>query len=247
MVAVELQECEVGAFAQPGEQVVGDVWRIRFRSAHQRDRYLIPRQPNWSRQFAPIRQHRRNADPPAHPPAWLVDQVLVELAVQFIRFHIRPRAVHLFRPGLRAVGVVRRGEHIVGDVAHPSAVQPDSGIEQHQRRDQIRARGSQIQRHRAAERMSDNHNRAVRVGVEQAGQCADVGVDTPRRRPGRPSVPDQVRCDDREFGQMPRRERLPAPAMPGQAVDGQDLRWTSRSVTMHVQQIGHGLNAASRR
>src|SRR5258705_8049921 len=95
--------------------------------------------------------------------------------------------------------------------------------------------------------MPDYQTRAVRIGVEQAGKCADVGVDTPRRRPGRPSVPDQVRCDDREFGQMPRRERLPAPAMPGQAVDGKDLRWTSRSVAMQVQQIGHGLNAASRR
>src|SRR5215216_1622557 len=43
---------------------------------------------------------------------------------------------------------------------------------------------------------------------------------------------------------MPRRERLPALAVPGQAVDSQDLRWTSRSVAMHMQEIGHGLNAA---
>ena len=173
--------------------------------------------------------------------------MLVELAVQFLRVDLAPRAVHLFGAGLLAVGVVRRGEHVVGDVAHPSAVQPDRGIEQHQRRDQIRARGSQIQRHRAAERMPDHHNRAVRVGVEQAGQCADIRVDVPRRRPGRPSVSDQVRCDDRELGQMPRRERLPALTMPGQAVDGQDLGRAGRSVTMHVQQVGHGLNAASRR
>ena len=34
--------------------------------------------------------------------------------------------------------------------------------------------------------------------------------------------------------------------MPGQAVDGQDLGRAGRSVTMHVQQVGHGLDAASR-
>jgi len=52
---------------------------------------------------------------------------------------------------------------------------------------------------------------------------------------------------DRDFGQMPRRERPPALAMPGQAVNGQDLGWARRSVTMHMQQVGHGLNAARRR
>ena len=69
----------------------------------------------------------------------------------------------------------------------------------------------------------------------------------PRRRPRRPAVSDQVRCDDREVGQVPRRQRLPAPAVPGQAVDGQDLGRPGRSVAMHMQQIGHGLDAASSR
>ena len=58
---------------------------------------------------------------------------------------------------------------------------------------------------------------------------------------------DQVRRDDRYVGQMLCRKRLPPLAMPGQAVDGQNLRRTARSVTMHVQQIGHGVDAASRR
>ena len=45
---------------------------------------------------------------------------------------------------------------------------------------------------------------------------------------------EQVWCGDREFGQMPRGQGLPALPVPGQAVDGQDLgggqagrkRWT---------------------
>jgi hypothetical protein len=109
--------------------------------------------------------------------------VLVELAVQLLGADLVPRAVHLLDAGLLAVGVVRRGEHVVGDIAHPAAVQPDRGIQQHQRRDQIRARSSQIQRHRSAERMPDHHHGTVRVGVEQGGERVDVRVDVPRRRP----------------------------------------------------------------
>ena len=79
-----------------------------------------------------------------------------------------------------------------------------------------------------------------------AGKRGDVGVDRPRRRPRRPAVADQVRCRDRKLGQMPRRQRLPAPAVPGQAVDGQDPGGPGGSVTVHVQRIGHGVDAASR-
>jgi hypothetical protein len=58
-------------------------------------------------------------------------------------------------------------------------------------------------------------------------------------------MPDQVRCDDCELGQVPRGERLPALAVAGQAVDGQNLGRAGRSVSMDVQQIGHRIDAAS--
>ena len=52
------------------------------------------------------------------------------------------------------------------------------------------------------------------------------------------AVADQVGCGDRDVGQVPRRQRLPAPAVPGQAVDGQHLRRAGRAVAVHVQQVG---------
>ena len=121
--------------------------------------------------------------------------MLVEFAVQFVRVDLAPRAVRLFGAGLLAVGVVRRGEHVVGDVAHPTAVQADRGIEQHQRRDQIRACGSQIQRDRTAERMPDHHNGPSASASSSRASAPTFASMRPRRRPRRPAVSDQVRCE----------------------------------------------------
>ncbi len=58
-----------------------------------------------------------------------------------------------------------------------------------------------------------------------AASAAHVRVDVPRRRPRRPSVPDQVRRDaSPTSGRCRVARRLPAPAVPGQAVDRKDLR-----------------------
>ena len=118
------------------------------------------------------------------------------------------------------------------------AVEADRGIEQHQRCDQIRACGSQIQRDRTAERMPDHHNGPSASGVEQRRparrrwrRCVHGAV------PRRPAVAEQVGCEDREVGQVPRRQRLPAPAVPGQPVDGQDLRrLLGGPISMHVEE-----------
>ena len=149
----------------------------------------------------------------------------------------------LLGAGLLAVGVVRRGEHVVGDVAHPSAVQAHGGVEQHQRRHQIRPGRGEIQRHRAAERMPDDHRRPA---SSSAASAADVGVDRPRRSPRRTAMAEQVRCGDREFGQVPRGQRLPPLPVPGEPVDGQDLYRPWRAVAVDVQ-IGHGIDVRAAR
>src|SRR5258707_12455788 len=61
VVAVEVQQCEVAAFAQPCEQFVGDVRRFRFLGAPPPDRYLIPPPSTWARQPPPITPHHRKA------------------------------------------------------------------------------------------------------------------------------------------------------------------------------------------
>ena len=65
------------------------------------------RQRDRPRQLTPVRHHRRDADPPAAPAAGQVDQVLVEFALQFGRVDVAPRSVRLLGAGLVAVGVVR--------------------------------------------------------------------------------------------------------------------------------------------
>ena len=88
--------------------------------------------------------------------------------------------------------------------AHPRAVEADGRIEQHQRRDEIRAGRGEIQRDRTAERMPDHHDGPVGVAVEQRGERGDVGVDRPRRLPRRAAVAEQIGCRDREVGQVAR-------------------------------------------
>jgi superfamily I DNA/RNA helicase/RecB family exonuclease len=58
-------------------------------------------------------------------------------------------------------------------------------------------------------------------------------------------VTEQVRCSNRNLGQMPRRHRPPPLAVPGQPVDRQYLWGMTRAVVVYVQKIAHGLDAAS--
>ena len=83
--------------------------------------------------------HRGQAEPPGAPPARQLDR-----GVRRVR-HRPPQGRHpprsrlvLCRPGFGGVGVVRGGQHRVGDLAHPRAVQPDGRVEEHQSRDSVR-------------------------------------------------------------------------------------------------------------
>ena len=58
---------------------------------------------------------------------------------------------------------------------------------------------------------------------------------------------EQIRCGDRELGQMLRRQRLPALTVPGQPVDGQDLGGRGRAVAVHMQDIGHAVDVRGMR
>ncbi len=57
--------------------------------------------------------------------------------------------------------------------------------------------------------------------------------------------PEQVRCGDREFGQMPRGQRLPPLPVPGEPVNGQDLGAPRRAEPVKVQVFAHASDAAS--
>ena len=86
---------------------------------------------------------------------------------------------------------------------------------------------------------------ACGLADEQLGECGDVGVQCPRRLPRRPAVAEQVGCEDREVGQVLGGQRLPPQAVSGQAMHGQDLRRLLGAVAMHIEVLGHGLDAAS--
>ena len=70
--------------------------------------------------------------------------------VQFGRIHVAPRAGRLLVAGLVAIGVVRRGQHVVGDVGASTRRRGQRpGSSSTSDCDQIRARGSKIQRDRS--------------------------------------------------------------------------------------------------
>ena len=75
-----------------------------------------------------------------------------------------------------------------------------------------------------AERVADDQHGAGGLPGEQVGECGDVGVERPRRLPRRPAVTEQVGGEDREAGQVLRRQRPPPQAVSGQPVHGQNLR-----------------------
>ena len=87
---------------------------------------------------------------------------------------LAPRAGHLLVARLGAVGVVRGGEHRVGDFTHPTAVEADRGIEQYQAGDQLRPGRRQMQCHRTAERMGHHHNRFAGFGSSRPASAATL-------------------------------------------------------------------------
>ena len=144
--------------------------------------------------------HRRNADPPADPPVRQRRPGARRVRGPARPRRPRPTSRDLLRAGLGAVGVVRRREHRVGDLAHPPAVEARP-------RDRA-APAPRPDPGRAAARLSatapPNECPTTTTGPSASASsrpasAADVGVDGPRRRPRRPAVTEQVRRDDREL------------------------------------------------
>lgn len=165
--------------------------------------------------------------------------MLVELAFEDVSGHLTPRSVHLLVAGLGAIGVVGRGEHPIGDLAHPVSVEADCRVEQHQSGDALGMRRREAERDRPAERVTDDEG----GGVEQCCEGGDVGVDRPRRIPGRATVTEEIRCRDRDVGQVVVSQCLPAPAVAGQPVDREHLSGAVRAESVNVQI--HDVDAAS--
>ena len=126
------------ALPQSRDQFLADVRRRCLPRPHQRRHRPGRRQHDVAGQLAPVRHHRRQADAPAVPSARQLDQVLVDLGVEQRGVHVRPGAGSLLQARLVGVRIVGRGQHRIGDVAHPSAVQPDRRVEQQQRGDPVR-------------------------------------------------------------------------------------------------------------
>ncbi|GFG85997.1 hypothetical protein MALGJ_26730 [Mycolicibacter algericus] len=100
--------------------------------------------------------------------------------------------------------------------------------------DEVGARRGQMQRYRSAEGMPDDHDGAAGAALEQPDQRRHVGVDSPRGRPRRVPVADEIRCGDSGFRQLPG-DVSPAGPMAGQAVHGQQLYRAGRTIAVHVQ------------
>ncbi len=170
-------------------------------------------------------------------PSGSVDQVLVEFAFQLVGElggDLAPRAGQLLGARLGAVGVVGRGQHRVGDLGHPGAVERHRRIQQHQTGDQVGPGRGQV----AAPPRRRTNAPTTRTGPSASASSSAASASTlasmrPRRRPAGPAVADQIRCEHREVGQVPGGQRLPAPAVPGQSVHRQNLRraGTGRSGT----------------
>ena len=106
------------------------------------------------------------------------------------------RSTFSARASSRSV-IVRGGQHLVGDLAHPRAVEADRRIEQHQRRDQIGPCRREAQRDRAAERVPD-HRSPGRPPRRRAVR---------RARPTLASMVHGAAQDDRPWPEQVGRER----------------------------------------
>ena len=158
---------------------------------------------------------------------------------------LAPRAVDLLVARLGAVGVVGRGEHLVGDLAHPAAVEADGGVEQHQCRDQIRPCRREMQRDRAAERMPDHHTGRRASASSSAASAATLASmvhgaahdDRPWPSRSGAATATSGRCCVASVSQ-----RWPCPVSP----------WIARTRAGRAgrsgtcKRVGHGVDAARR-
>ena len=134
-------------------------------------------------QLAPVGHHRRQAQPPGAPTARQHDEVLVELRSTLAGSTPAQEPLVFAARASATVGVVGRGQHRVGDLEHPCAVQSEGRVEQHQTRYQVGVGGRQLQGDRASERVRHDHDGAIGRTLEQVGQRGHIGVDRPRRLP----------------------------------------------------------------
>ena len=165
--------------------------------------------------------------------------MLVEVLVEFVGGDVGPHPGRLLGARLGAVGVIRGGQHGLGDLPHPPAVQRHRRVQQRQSGHQIGTLRSEVQGHRTPEGMSDDHHRAVGLGLDQTGQRGDVGVDAPGRGVGGAAVPDQIRGQHRHVRQITG-QPVPPQTVPGESVDHQGLGRPGRPETVEVQS-GHAL------
>ena len=238
VIAVEVHEREPRAelLLECGNERVGDVRRVGAAGTHQCRPYSLVRHDEIASQLTPVRHHRGDADPPAAPAVRPLDQVLVELGVQFGAVHVGPRAGRLLVARLVAVEVVRRGHHVVGDVRHPAPSRPTAGSSSTSDATRSGRATASFSATAPAEGMPDHHDGAARLPASKSAERGDVGVQSPRRFPRRPAVTQQIRREDREAGQVLRRQRPPPLTVSGQPVHGQNLRRLLGAEAVHIEE-----------
>jgi hypothetical protein len=67
----------------------------------------------------------------------------------------------------------------------------------------------------AAKRVTDDECRITGLALDKRREGLNVRIDAPWRRPRRPSMPNEIRRDDSNVGQMLLGKRPPASTMSG--------------------------------